>query len=471
MDLRQILRTIRANLVVAVVVFVICLGAGVGGAVIPAKEYKASVVLLALPSKTSNDPASDVTSIQVVIPQLVVEAESPAVATAAKRLVPASYRNASVTITSTGDPGSNSLSVSASSADPHVAKAYADAVSAALIPLTKKQLASVVQLDQLGSALLPTKPSNPRTTVLVASFVFAVIAAIFAALAASGIRRRFRQVDEVRARVGMPVLAEVPRIRTGIMPVDIFWGRDAPEGLEAFQELRSSLLLMFPGTSPVFAVTSCSEGEGKSSVAANLAWALASESLRVIAVDCDLRKPTLNQLLGVEIEPGVSDHASGGVQSLIATTQNPYLEVIPAGIPDRHPADIVSSRVPQLLASLRHQGAGVVMDCPPLSGAAETMTLAVSSDAVVVVVDARRFNPEELQQSVARLEASGATVAGVVLNRVRKGTHTPYGYGSYGARPQVKGSKSENGSKARNEPAVDNGSKPEETWSSSMRNR
>ena len=68
MDLRQILRTIRANLVVAVVVFVICLGAGVGGAVIPAKEYKASVVLLALPSKTSNDPASDVTSIQVVIP-------------------------------------------------------------------------------------------------------------------------------------------------------------------------------------------------------------------------------------------------------------------------------------------------------------------------------------------------------------------------------------------------------------------
>jgi len=463
-DLRQILRTIRANLVVAVVVFVICLGAGVGDAVIPAKQYKASVVLLALPSKTSNDPASDVTSIQVVIPQLVVEAESPAVATAAEKLVPASYRNASVTITSTGDPGSNSLSVSATSADPHVAKA-------ALIPLTKKQLSSVVQLDQLGSALLPTKPSNPRTTVLVASFVFAVIAAIFAALAASGIRRRFRQVDEVRARVGMPVLAEVPRIRTGIMPVDIFWGRDAPEGLEAFQELRSSLLLMFPGTSPVFAVTSCGEGEGKSSVAANLAWALASESLRVIAVDCDLRKPTLNQLLGVEIEPGVSDHSSGGVQSLIATTQNPYLEVIPAGIPDRHPADIVSSRVPQLLASLRHQGAGVVMDCPPLSGAAETMTLAVSSDAVVVVVDARRFNPEELQQSVARLEASGATVAGVVLNRVRKGTHTPYGYGSYGARPEAKGSKSENGSKGSNEPAVDNGSKPEETWSSSLRNR
>jgi succinoglycan biosynthesis transport protein ExoP len=304
----------------------------------------------------------------------------------------------------------------------------------------------------------------------VATVVFAIIAAIFAALAAAGIRRRFRQVDEVRSRVGMPVLAEVPRMRTGVLPADIFWGRDAPEGLEAFQELRSSLLLMFPGTSPVFAVTSCSEGEGKSSVSANLAWALASENLPVIALDCDLRKPTLNRILGVEIEPGVSDYSSGGVQNLVAATQNPHLEVIPAGIADRHPADIVSSRVPKLLASLRNQGVGVVMDCPPLSGAAETLTLAVSSDAVIVVVDARHFNPEQLQQSVARLEASGATVAGVVLNRVRKGTHTPYGTGAYGQRPESKTSKSTNGSKDKNGVLVaKNGTKPLEKWS--LRNR
>ena len=88
-------------------------------------------------------------------------------------------------------------------------------------------------------------------------------------------------------------------------------------------------------------------------MAANLAWALASENLRVIALDCDLRKPTLNRILGVEIEPGVSDYSSGGVQNLVAATQNPHLEVIPAGIADRHPADPRRLRPPavKVLAS------------------------------------------------------------------------------------------------------------------------
>jgi hypothetical protein len=100
------------------------------------------------------------------------------------------------------------------------------------------------------------------------------------------------------------------------------------------------------------------------------------------------------------------------------------------------------------------------------------MTLAVSSDAVVVVVDARRFNPVLLQQSVARLEASGATVAGVVLNRVRKGTHSPYGYGTYATRPPAKELTARQELTSEKEStAGKNGSKPGVKWSSSARNR
>lgn len=423
----------------AIAVFVLCLAAGAVDAVIPAKEYKATTLLLAAPRGANS--AQYISAIQIIIPQFEIEATSNYVVTKAHSTVPARYRKTDVTITAVGDAGSNSLTISATSQDPHAAQAYADAASTALIGLAKQQVKSFMTLDQLGTALLPTSPDNPRKTVLVAAFVFGVIAAVFAALASASIRRRFRQVDEVHDRVGMPVLAEVPRVKdSSIRPADIFWGDGAPGGLEAFQELRSSLLLMFPGVHPILAVTSCDEGEGKSSVAANLAWALASSSLPVVAMDCDLRRPTLHTMFGAPIVPGVSDYAASGMDNLVFATLNPNLGVISAGIPDRHPADIVSADVPQLLASLQIAGKSVVLDCPPITGVAETMILSVRADAVVLVVDAHRFDPERLERSVARLEAAGATVAGVVLNRVRRGNYTPYGtYGTYRTVPENNG--------------------------------
>jgi capsular exopolysaccharide synthesis family protein len=430
-DLRQILRAIRANVIVAVVVFVFCVAIGGADAVLPAKQYQATTLLLAQPSASVTDPAADVGAIQVVIPQLVIEAETPTVFQSARSAVFPLYQNVSVSISATGDPASNSLTLSATSTDPKAAAAYANAAAVALINLAKQQSKELLTLNQLGTALVPSAPDNPKTPILFAAVAFGAIAAIFAALGANSLRRRFRKVDEVRERVGLPVLAEVPRFaRSGARPIDIFLGGEESAHLEAFHELRSSLLLMFPGSHPVFAVTSCDEGEGKSSVAANLAWALASESRPVVAVDCDLRKPTLHTQFGVSLSPGVSNFAAMGLTSLIWTTQNTNLGVIPAGIPDRHPAEIVSSDVPLLFNALRAERKGVVLDCPPLSGAVESMTLAVKADAVILVVDGQRFDPERLQRNVARLDEAGAKVAGVVLNRVRRAQR--YSYGSYG---------------------------------------
>src|ERR1019366_6249684 len=137
-----------------------------------------------------------------------------------------------------------------------------------------------------------------------------LIAAIFAAIGADAIRRRLSQVDETRAAVGLPVLAEIPRVgRNALRPAEVFGNAD-PLLLEAFQELRSNLLLSLPdGRGASIAITSGEAGEGKSSVTADLAWALASERRPVTAVDRDLRKPTMHLLLGsaaADPGPGVS---------------------------------------------------------------------------------------------------------------------------------------------------------------------
>ena len=111
---------------------------------------------------------------------------------------------------------------------------------------------------------------------------------------------------------------------------------------------------------------------------------------------------------------------ASGPGELLAATENRYLELIPAGVPTRHPADIAAADVPRLLRALRESDRTVVLDCPPIIGVAETTILVAKADAVVLVVDARKFSFENLERSLAQIRAAGANVVGIVLNRVRR---------------------------------------------------
>jgi capsular exopolysaccharide synthesis family protein len=204
--------------------------------------------------------------------------------------------------------------------------------------------------------------------------------------------------------------------------------------MEAFQELRSNLLISLPaGASATIAVTSCDPGEGKTSVATNIAWALAAGDRHVTAIDCDLRKPALHTQMGVPFGPGVTSRRVEDALAHASRTSNPYLDVIPAGIIDRHPSDIISAHLPLLIDELRERNETTVIDCPPLVGVAETVLIAAMADLVIVVVDARRFNPERLQQCLLRLDGANTNVA-IVLNRVRFNRQRrdgAYGYGHF----------------------------------------
>ena len=430
MNLRQIIRTVRAHWVVAVVTFLVCVLIGGAYAVLPAKKYQATVVLLAQPPTSASQPGQDVGAIQIEIPQIAVEAQNVTIDAEARAEVPAQFRSVPVTIKAVADPSSNTVSISASSTDPAAAQAYANATAARVLKVANHGGGSLLILSELGGAELPTTPTNPRTTVALASVVFGLIAAVFAALAA-GTLRRLVAADEISDRLGIPVLGEVPGLaRAGADPADMFQSGGDERGLEAFQQLRSRLHVMFHETHPVIAFTSCDPREGKSTVAAHAAWALATSGQFVVAVDADLRQPRLHDIFGVELSPGVSDiPVATGPTELMAPTGNRYLEVIPAGVPTRHPADIAVADVPRLLRALGESDRTVVLDCPPIMGVAETTILVTKVDAVILVVDARKFTFETLEQGLAHMRASGANVVGIVLNRVRWRKMGPvYGY-------------------------------------------
>ncbi|HUY22615.1 MAG TPA: AAA family ATPase [Acidimicrobiales bacterium] len=433
MEIRQVIRDVRRNLAVALAVFIACLVIGVAAAVTPAKQYKATTLVAAQVNPGTPDVAGAVQEISVVMPQLPVEATTDGILAQARANVPEPYRAKGASVDATSDPGTFIVTIDATSTSPKAASMYANAVAEALIRHQPKRIDYV--LDQLSKATPPGAPSNPRTPIVLGAAVFGVILGIFGAMWAAGIRRRLSRVTEVKERIGATVLGEVPRVGVaGLRPAELFVKHTEPMAMEAFQELRSNLLISLPaGASATIAVTSCDPGEGKTSVATNIAWALAAQDRHVTAIDCDLRKPALHTQMGVPFGPGVTSRRTEDALAHASRTSNPYLDVIPAGIIDRHPSDIVSAHLPLLIDELRERHETTVIDCPPLIGVAETVLIAAMVDLVIVVVDARRFNPERLQQSLLRLDTANSNVA-IVLNRVRFNRQRrdgAYGYGHF----------------------------------------
>jgi capsular exopolysaccharide synthesis family protein len=432
MEIRQVIRDIRRNLVVAIAAFVLCVAVGGAAAVLPAKQYTASTLIAVAPAPGS-DPSSAAAIISIIAPQLPVEATSASNLAIARSHVPEPYLSSGASVSASTDAATFIVTISATSPNPVAASKFANAVAQQLIAFQKKPVDYV--LNDLSPATPPASPSNPRTPIVLGAAAFGVILGIFAAMWAAGIRRRLSRVTEVKERIGATVLGEIPRVALpGLRPTDLFVKHSEPMAMEAFQELRSNLLISLPaGASAMIAVTSCDPGEGKTSVATNIAWALAAQDRHVTAIDCDLRKPALHTQMGVPFGPGVTSRRTEDALAHASRTPNPYLDVIPAGIIDRHPSDIVSAHLPLLIEQLRERHDTAVIDCPPLIGVAETVLIATMVDLVIVVVDARRFNPERLQQCLLRLDGANANVA-IVLNRVRfnrRRRDGTYGYGHF----------------------------------------
>jgi succinoglycan biosynthesis transport protein ExoP len=432
MDIRQLLRDLRQNFLAVFLAFALCAAAGGAAAYVPAKRYQASTNLFLKPANPAN-AQSDVAVIQYVLLGLPTQAMAAGTLNAARDRVPFADQNADVTVTAAAPPTTDVLSISVSATNPRVAAAFTNAVADEVIALQGSN--GIYDTEQPDPAQVPVTPSNPTLPILFAAIGFGLIAAVFAGLASAGVRRRFSRVTELKERIGATVLGEIPRVISGnIRPSSLFALGRQPMVMEAFQELRSNLLLSIPDGGPTsIAVTSCDPSEGKTSVVANMAWVLAAEGRHITAVDSDLRKPMLHLELEVPFGPGL---ASGGAADALrhaSKTTNPYLDVVPAGIPSQHPSDVVSAYLPPLLHSLRERGQTVIVDCPPMIGVAETVLIAAMVDMVVVVVDTRRLHPDRLQQCLLRLDGAGANVIGVVLNRTRRRRRAgSYHYGYYG---------------------------------------
>ncbi|WP_141874646.1 CpsD/CapB family tyrosine-protein kinase [Kocuria rosea] len=253
--------------------------------------------------------------------------------------------------------------------------------------------------------------------------------------------RRIKSVEEIRDGFGVSVLGVIPtddRLsdHRAIVETGISAGRGHHEFAEALRELRTNLSFVSVDNPPrMIVVTSSLPGEGKASITANLAVAIASTGRNVVVVDGDLRRPVMTDLFGLVAGVGVTDVLTGQVQveEVLQTYDTfPNLQVLGAGKTAPNPTELLSSKAMHNMLETLAEDALVLVDAPPLLPVTDAALLTASADGALIVATAQRTTTDELAKALENLHQVRGNVLGVVLNRVpTTGADAGY-YGYYG---------------------------------------
>ncbi len=274
----------------------------------------------------------------------------------------------------------------------------------------------------IARALPPTAPILPRSAR--SAFLAGLLGVLAGVLAAIVVERRsddLRASDEVVRRLnGVPMLATVPALNMPHRGVLLLGLPHSPPA-EAIRSLRTSV--QFVGLDrPLrrIQVTSATEDEGATAVAANLAVAFAGAGLRVVIVDGDLRTPKLHEYLGVDGGRGFTTVLVGQAEleaALQPIAMQGWLRVLAAGPRPTNPSDLLASgRLARLLDVLEEGCDLVIIDSPPVLPYTDAAITSNFVDTTIVVASGRESKMKSVNQALRTLRIVGAHVAGLVVS-------------------------------------------------------
>jgi receptor protein-tyrosine kinase len=267
----------------------------------------------------------------------------------------------------------------------------------------------------------PVTPKPKRDGIL--GLVVGLLLGCGLALLVDFLDRRLKTIEDFeRVCPDYTVIASVPHTPDPVGEAHL----SGPTG-ESYRMLREGLRFLDPtGRSRCFVITSADESEGKSTVAINLASALAAIGRRVILVEGDMRRPTASALLGVDRDaPGLSDMLVSNADLddyLVPIDTEPGLSVVPSGTVPPNSADLLSAgRMAEVLGQVRDAADFVIIDSPPLLPVADTRVLLRLSevDGVILIGRAGVSRRDRLRATSRLLAQSGLRVFGLVVTDVR----------------------------------------------------
>lgn len=294
------------------------------------------------------------------------------------------------------------------------------------------------QLEVIKDPVVPVAPSNPMNVR-----TYYPLVVILAALGACGIvvaiylmRNTVKTPEAARRKVDARLLRTIgherknktlrSRLRRRNVAPLIVNRLIKKKFIEDNMSLCSSLEYhMRRRKQQVVLVTSVGENEGKSTVAANLALALAEKKRRVVLLDCDFRKPALHKIFEVRDDgtPYVSDWLLSDdtdVHTCLIPEKKHGVTLGVSRATGKHIVHLINNgRLAQLLQQLRGEVDYIVLDTPPMMAAADVEAIAALVDTAVLVVRADFMPISSINEGLDRLRKSAPEVCGFVLNNYR----------------------------------------------------
>ena len=301
----------------------------------------------------------------------------------------------------------------------------------------KSQMADFGSLAWFVRPLQPTTPSFPnlKTTVggcVVAGLVLGLGIAFLRELTDTTVRspRDIVRVGQLAVLGMVPHEADDPQASGARLPLVIY---EAPGSIMAEQLRQVRTRLQHAAsldTTRSILVTSAAPGDGKTTVAVNLAAGLALNGRRILLIDANFRRPELHKVFGIDNAVGFSDVLDdvNTFAAAVRETSVPNLSVMPTGAKPNNPTELLESQllidaVERALEEYDH----VVFDSGPLLIVSESVALAPRVDGVVTVVRARSSSRGVLLRLRDTLRQVRAEHLGVVLNGVRTQAGGYYG--------------------------------------------
>lgn len=286
------------------------------------------------------------------------------------------------------------------------------------------------------------------TLILTVSGILGLLAGLGLGYVVDVADKSFRSPDDIRRQLGLPLVGHIPAFPAGqgkfahvdnedakasLHPALCAFHQPASLYAEAYRAVRTSLYFSTRGEKhKVIQVTSPQCGDGKTTLAANLAISIADSGKKVLLIDADFRRPQIHKFFAIKNTIGISSVLAGEAE-VSESTQKTAVEqlwAMPCGPKPQNPAELLTSpRLKELIDAVRERYEFVIVDSPPLLAVTDPSAVAPRVDAVLLVTRLTKTARDGMTQAVEILNSLGVKVLGVVVNGI--GKTAAYSCGGY----------------------------------------
>lgn len=283
---------------------------------------------------------------------------------------------------------------------------------------------NVQLVDIARKSQFPVKPE--RGMIILLGLLFGVITGFSIIVMKNQITGMIKTPEDIQ-KLNIRVLASLPRLNgtkngRSLAPAMIALSQPFSKSAEAFRSIRTRINFFPSDTdrSKTLLITSSFPLEGKSSTAINLASVFAQAGKRTLLVDCDLRKPIIHRVFGIERNPGVVDYLTGSAnyKDIIVQSRLKNLFLVSAGTQSKNPAELLDSgSMRSFVEQIKKEFDFVVFDSPPIMLVTDSEILSNMADMNLLVTGSNSTGSDALRKAAKLLSEGSKLFLGVVLNK------------------------------------------------------